>query len=542
METTIHMTSPFLVHDYLTLSATRFPDKVALICGEQRETYETIDRRSDQLAETLGDMGLKFQDRVAIFLDNSIESVVAIYGTLKAGGVIMMLNGSMKAKKLAYIMRDAGARVLITHVNKLSVIQDAADDFLTDCRIIWIGNPTAVPKTAHVRCEVWAALFHNVNSNKGERRHRSPPIDRQRCCDRDLAALIYTSGSTGEPKGVMSAHCNVICAAQSIISFLQNTSDDVILNVLPLSFDYGLYQVIMAFMFGGTVIIEKPFLYPVNVLERIPREGVTGFPIVPTIAAMFLKMRNLSAFDFSSLRYATSTSAPLPVEHIRKLRALMPNARLYSMYGLTECKRVSYLPPEELDRRPSSVGKAIPNCSVTIVTEDGREASVGEVGELVVRGANVMQGYWNAPELTAKFFREGPQPGDRALYSGDLFRKDDEGFLYFVGRKDDLIKSRGERVSPKEVENVLCSIEGVAQSAVIGVTDEILGQSIKAFVVCEPGAQLTRRELLKFCLNHLESYMIPKHVEFLAELPKTPHGKIDKEALRRLECRQGGQS
>jgi amino acid adenylation domain-containing protein len=503
-----------------------------LIFGEQRETYAAIDGRSDQLAERLIEMGLKFQDRVAIFLDNSIESVIAIYGTLKAGGVMMMLNGSMKAKKLSNIMRDAGAEVLITHVNKLSVVRDAVDDFLPDCRIIWIGDSTAVPKAMHARSELWTELFRRVTSEKRERHHRSLPIDRQPYSDRNLAALIYTSGSTGEPKGVMSAHCNVICAAQSIMSFIENTSDDVILNVLPLSFDYGLYQVIMAFMCGAAVILEKPFLYPAKVLECIPREGVTGFPIVPTIAAMLLRMRNLNAFDFSSLRYITSTAAVLPVEHIRKLRALMPNVRLYSMYGLTECKRVSYLPPEELDRRPSSVGKAIPNCAVTIVTDDGREAAVGEVGELVVRGGNVMQGYWNAPELTAKVFREGPQPGDRALYSGDLFRKDEEGFLYFVGRRDDLIKSRGERVSPKEVENVLCSMEGVAESAVVGVADEILGQSVKAFVVCKPGSRLTQKEILKFCSNHLESYMIPKHVEFLTELPKTPHGKIDKEALR----------
>jgi acyl-coenzyme A synthetase/AMP-(fatty) acid ligase len=212
------------------------------------------------------------------------------------------------------------------------------------------------------------------------------------------------------------------------------------------------------------------------------------------------------------------------------------------MYGLTECKRVSYLPPEELDRRASSVGKAIPNCDVTIVTEDGREAAVGEVGELVVMGGNVMQGYWNAPELTAKVFREGSQPGDRALYSGDLFRKDEEGFLYFVGRKDDLIKSRGERVSPKEIENALCSIDGVAQSAVLGVADEILGQSIKAFVVCDPAARLTEKGILNFCLNNLESHMIPKHVVFLSEFPKTPHGKIDKEALRLLACHRGEQS
>jgi acyl-CoA synthetase (AMP-forming)/AMP-acid ligase II len=193
---------------------------------------------------------------------------------------------------------------------------------------------------------------------------------------------------------------------------------------------------------------------------------------------------------------------------------------------------VSYLPPEELDRRPSSVGKAIPNSEAFIVNEAGREAAPGEVGELVIRGAHVMCGYWNSPELTAKIFRQGRLPGERLLYSGDLFTKDEEGFLYFVGRKDDMIKSKGERVSPREVENVLCEREGISEAAVIGVPDEMLGQAIKAFIVCSAGARLTERDVLKFCSENLQPFMVPKCVDFVDSLPKTPNGKIDKKSLK----------
>jgi acyl-coenzyme A synthetase/AMP-(fatty) acid ligase len=285
-------------------------------------------------------------------------------------------------------------------------------------------------------------------------------------------------------------------------------------------------------MFGGTVVLERSFSFPVKVLERMEKERVTGFPLVPTIAAMLLRLQNLANYDFSSLRYMTNTAAALPVEHIMALKGTFPQARLFSMYGLTECKRVAYLSPEELDRRPSSVGKAIPNCRVSVLDDRGCEAGPGEVGELVVRGANVMRGYWNAPELTARVFRPGPHPGETLLHSGDRFRKDEAGFLYFVGRKDDLIKTRGERVSPREVEAVLCRMEGVSEVAVVGVPDDVLGQALKAFIVPGPGAHpLTERQVMKVAADHLENFMVPKWVQFVKELPKTDNGKIDRKAL-----------
>jgi acyl-coenzyme A synthetase/AMP-(fatty) acid ligase len=227
----------------------------------------------------------------------------------------------------------------------------------------------------------------------------------------------------------------------------------------------------------------------------------------------------------------TNTGAALPVPHIHKLRELLPHVTIISMFGLTECKRVSYLPPEELDCRPGSVGKAMPNCEVAVVDEQGDEVEPGQTGELIIRGSNVMQGYWNDAELTARTYKPGRYPADRTLYSGDYFRKDEQGYLYFLGRKDDMIKSKGERISAKEIENCIHSIEGVAEVAVIGVPDEILGQAIKGFIVSSNGARLTEKYILRYCSNMMETFMLPKHIVFVEELPKTPNGKIDKKCL-----------
>lgn len=265
------------------------------------------------------------------------------------------------------------------------------------------------------------------------------------------------------------------------------------------------------------------------------KERVTGFPLVPTIASILLQMDNLTKMDLSSLRYLTNAAAALPVAYIRRLQELLPHVRIYSMYGLTECTRASYLPPEELHQRPDSVGIPIPNEEVSVLGEDGKEVRPGEVGELVIRGSNVMQGYWNAPEETARTFRPGRYRGEVLLYSGDLFKRDEEGFLYFVARKDDMIKTKGEKVSPKEIENALMEIQGVIEAAVIGVPDDILGQSIMAFVVAERGKELTEMDVVKYCTRNLEPFMVPKRVEFREGLPKSPNGKVDKKALREQE-------
>lgn len=533
------MFNPTLVHEYLRANARKHPEKVAVVCGDQRLTYGAIDSMSDVFAGRLIERGMRRHDRVILFLDNSAEVVIAIYGVLKAGGTFVVLNGSLKAGKLGYILMDSGARFLVSHVMNADVVAAALAETKREVGLIWVGAGPVEAGPGRFSVSSWNEM---VRADSDGRATRSPALQNGGGgIDQDLAALIYTSGSTGEPKGVMSSHLNMVSAARSIIQYLENRSDDITLTVLPLSFDYGLYQVIMAFMFGGTVVLERSFLYPVKFLECIQREKVTGLPLVPTIAAMLLKMQSIDRYDLSSLRYVTNTAAALPVDHIQRLRALLPHARLYSMYGLTECKRVCYLPPEELDRRPSSVGKAMPNTEVLIVNEAGEEVLPGVVGELVVRGAHVMRGYWNAPELTAATFRTGRFPGEIHLYTGDLFRKDEEGFLYFVGRKDDMIKCKGERVSPREVENTLFKLDGVAEVAVIGIPDEVFGHVIKAFVVRRKASSLNERDVLRHCAANLEALMVPKSIEFLEDLPKTTNGKIDKTKLkdRANERREG---
>jgi acyl-CoA synthetase (AMP-forming)/AMP-acid ligase II len=444
-----------------------------------------------------------------------------------------MLNGAMKANKLAYIIKDSGASAVITHVSKKVEMGKAIKRAQKEPVVLWVGE-SAKDDLPGSDTWMWTDLVKGIKERKDQKTGKSHD-KKPRIIDQDLATLIYTSGSTGDPKGVMSSHHNMVSAARSIITYLENREDDIVIVVLPLSFDYGLYQVIMAFLYGGTVVIERSFMFPVTVLESIEREGVTGFPIVPTIAAFLLKMENLSKYDLSSLRYMTNTGAALPVQHIKALRKIFPDVKMYSMFGLTECKRVCYLPPEEIDRIPGSVGKAMPNCEVFLIDENGDEIGPGEVGEMIVRGSNVMQGYWNAPELTGNTYREWRFPGEKLLFTGDFFKKDQNGFLYFLGRRDDMIKTKGERVSPKEVENVICSLDGISEAAVLGVNDELLGQAIKAYVVMKDGNLVEEKGVLRHCKENLEIWMVPKYVEFLNSLPKTPNGKVDKKALKELD-------
>jgi len=511
-----------LLHDFLTESARKFPDKTALIFSSRRITYRELDRQSNRLAHALIDLGVERGDRVAIFLDNSPESVIALFGVLKAGAVFIMLCAGLKTGKLDYILNQSGARVLISHKNKRRIFNGI---HASTNLIKIIIEEDEIQKDSPL---TWDKIMSDPPDHV---RYPSDHCPARRNIDLDLAALIYTSGSTGDPKGVMLTHLNMVCAATSITSYLKNTPDDIIMNVLPLSFDYGLYQVLMAVKFGGTVVLEKSFLYPYAVIEKMIREKVTGLPLIPTLAAMILQMESLKGYDFSSLRYITNTGAVLPETHIKKLKATFPHAAIYSMYGLTECKRVSYLPPEELDQRPNSVGKPMPNVEVFIVDEKGNSVCPGVVGELVVRGSNVMRGYWNDPKETDRVLKAGRYQGEQVLYTGDFFRMDEEGYLFFAGRKDDLIKTRGERVSPREVENVLCQIDGVSEAVVIGVPDNLLGQTIKAFILPVLGSDLGEKEIIAYCMDKLECSMVPKYVEFLSEFPRTATGKIDRKKI-----------
>ncbi|MCY2954886.1 MAG: AMP-binding protein [Planctomycetota bacterium] len=510
------------VEDFLEHSAREFPRKTALVCGERRCTYQEIDHQCNQLAHALIGRSVRRGDRVAVCLNNSIESAVSVFGILKAGGVFMMVNPTTKTDKLAYVLNNSRASALISSGEKLRSLAGfwAQTPHLKTVISVGLTEPIVAADSKHFAS--WNHLLASHANCIG------PPA--KTCIDIDLASLIYTSGSTGDPKGAMLTHLNMVSAATSITTYLENTPDDIILDTLPLSFDYGLYQVLMGFKIGGTVMLEKNFAFPHVVLKRLAQEKVTGFPIVPMMLAILLQM-DLSKYDFSSVRYISNTGAALPVDHIVKLRKLLPHVRIYSMYGLTECKRVSYLPPDQIDKRPASVGRGMPNEEVYIVNEQGDRVEPGVVGELVVRGSNLMKGYWERPEETERVLRPGPLPYERVFYTGDLFWMDEEGYLYFVGRKDDIIKSRGEKVSPKEVENVLHSLEGVAEAAVIGVPDPVLGQAIKAVLVRKNGVELTTTDVMRHCRNRLEDFMVPKHVEFRDSMPRTSTGKINKREL-----------
>ncbi|MDY6950008.1 MAG: AMP-binding protein [Thermodesulfobacteriota bacterium] len=518
-----------LVQHFLEQSAARLADKVALICGDDRLTYLDVDSQSDSLARYLRNLGVQRQDRVAILLDNSIASVISLFGILKADAIFVILSPTMKAPKLSYILNDCSVEVLITHPRKTRIVSKALANTPSVRHVVWVGQASAVPSLP--TSEAQHHGFAQALSAASYPPSPSPSSN----IDMDLAAIIYTSGSTGDPKGVMLTHLNMVSAATSIIGYLENQEDDIILNVLPLSFDYGLYQVLMAFKFGGTVVLERSFGYPYKVIDKMVQEKVTGFPGVPTIFAILLQLRDLKKYDFGSLRYITNTAAHLPVDFINKLKDSFPHVRIFPMYGLTECKRVAYLPPEQLESRPESVGKGMPNEEVWIVDEQGRPVGPHVVGELVVRGSNVMLGYWGLTEETDQVLRQGTYPGEKALYTGDLFKMDQDGFLYFVGRKDDMIKTKGERISPREIENCLHEMDGVVEAAVIGVPDHILGQAIQAFVAFRDGYVAKERDIIQHCRKNLEDFAVPKAVHCLDSLPKTPNGKIDKLALREME-------
>jgi amino acid adenylation domain-containing protein len=505
------------VERFLGDSAERHPDKTALVAGADRLTYGQLDRAADRVAAALAAGGVVRGDRVVVLMDNSWQAVAAIFGALRAGAVFSPVNPSTKADKLAYILNNCRASAIVTQGKLLPAAKAAVAQAPSVVLTMAAGARPGEASGSVARFEDALCADSPLPADPG--------------IDIDLAMLIYTSGSTGFPKGVMMTHQNVVAAATSITTYLENTADDIVLNVLPISFDYGLYQVLMAARMGATLVLEKSFAFPQAVFRKMIDEKVTGFPIVPTMAALILQMRDLRPGAFPDLRYVTNTAAALPPAHIARLQALFPGTRLYSMYGLTECKRCTWLPPAELANRPSSVGIAIPGTEAYVVDDDGRRVAAGIVGELVIRGAHVMKGYWENEEATDRALRPGPYPWEKVLHTGDLFRTDDEGFLYFVGRKDDIIKTRGEKVSPKEVENAIYALPGIREVAVVGVPDAILGLAIRAVVVAEQDSGLTEHAVIRHCAAHLEDFMVPKAVEFRDALPKTDSGKISRRGV-----------
>jgi amino acid adenylation domain-containing protein len=507
-----------LLQDYLSHSAVRWPDKVALICGQLRLTYREIDDQARLLAAALAELGVRRGDRVLIYADNVAETVISFWATLKAGAIVSLINPQTKSGKLKYLIDDCRPSAVITEANLSQEWRAAVHR--RDLAIVVFG-----PGYAELQNVPGVVPWHELLVRAPAQPYTAGTLDI------DLAAIIYTSGSSGDPKGVMLTHRNMLTAATSISTYLGLRRDDIILNVLPLAFDYGLYQMILAFRQGATFVLERSFAYPARTLSLIAAEHVSVFPGVPTIFAMLASLKDIGQYDFSSVRCVTNTAAALALKQIQFLKKTFSRADIFSMYGLTECKRCTYLPPEDLERKPLSVGIAIPNTELWIVDDRGMRVGPNVVGQLVIRGATVMKGYWAKPEATAEKLRPGPLPGEYVLYTGDYCRMDEDGYLYFVGRMDDTIKCRGEKVSPREIEAVIVEMEGVKDAAVVGIADEILGQAIKAFVVLESAALVTENDVRRACQRRLEGFMVPQQVVFVPALPTTATGKTSKTGL-----------
>ena len=511
-----------LLLESLTNSAKMSPQKTALIIEGESFTYGDLFSATANLAHHLKHKGLSTGDRVAIYMDNTWPCVVSIYATLIAGGVFIIINPQTKADKLKFILEDSDASLLMTDIH------------LSNNLIDIIRNPS---KLKGVICSNYSsgsienepAGFIEPFEKIIKDSETATPITNS--ISLDLAALIYTSGSTGNPKGVMMTHQSMVFAAQSLIEYLRLSPEHCIINMLPLAFDYGLYQLIMTIFLGATLVLERSFTYPAQILNRIKQFDVTVFPGVPTIYATLAGMHNRNPLCFPSVTRITNTAAALPSDYQPILRQIFPNALIYRMYGLTECKRVCYLDPELADTKPTSVGKAIPGTQAFILSPKGKPVPPGTPGILYVRGPHVMKGYWKQPKLSAHMLKPGPLPGEFMLCTQDWFKMDADGDLYFLGRSDDIIKTRGEKVSPVEVENVLYGISGIKEAAVIGVPDQLLGQAVKAFVVLEKHAVISEKEILKVCSLKLENFMVPKVIEFRDSLSKTTTGKISKNGL-----------
>lgn len=518
----------FLIHHMLRSSATRAPEKEALVHGEERLSYQDVSRRVAGLATGLRDAGLHRGDRVGIYLDASVPQVLSIFGTSEAGGVFVPINYALFPEQVAYIGSDCGITALITTPAKLAQLAPLLPS-IPSLKFVVV---TAAPDTP--ARDIVCFSFQDFCAMAPAQPAREQAIEK------DLAAILYTSGSTGKPKGVMLSHANVMAGSSIVSTYLGITSSERILAVLPFSFDAGMNQLMTAFQQGATLVLIN-FVFAQEIVRMLLKERITGLAGVPTLWSLLAQSNStLHKQPLPNLRYITNTGGAMPQPVLAILRRTLATTKIFLMYGLTEAFRSTYLSPEELDRRPTSMGKAIPDSEILVIN-DGNLCQPGEIGELVHRGPTVSMGYWGRQEDTDRVLRPNPllppQLGDceKVCYSGDLVKMDEDGFLYFVGRRDTMIKSSGFRISPTEVEEALFQSGKLQMAAVIGVPDEILGQTIKAFVVPRNGEQHNPDDLLAFCSEKLPRYMIPKTIEYLEAMPKTSSGKVDYPALRRRE-------
>ncbi|HEX7960157.1 MAG TPA: acyl-CoA ligase (AMP-forming), exosortase A system-associated [Terriglobales bacterium] len=519
----------FLIHHMLRTSYKRTPEKEALVHGNERLSYQEVYRRTAGLAAGLRQAGLKRSERVGIYFDASVPQVLSIFGVSMAGGVYVPINTQLYADQVLHIARDCQMTALITSKAKLETLLPVIDQ-IPSLRFLIVLSDGELPQTAVPT----HSFQHMIDSP-------APDSWKDWGISKDLAAILYTSGSTGRPKGVMLSHANVMAGSTIVSTYLEITEKERILAVLPFSFDAGMNQLMTAFQQGGTLVLIN-FIFAKEIVSTLAKERITGLAGVPTVWSLLAQSHStLERTPLPDLRYITNTGGAMPQNVLAILRRVLPTTKIVLMYGLTEAFRSTYLPPEELDRRPTSMGKAIPDTEILVLNEKNQLCAPGEIGELVHRGPTVSMGYWGQPETTNKVLRPNPllppELGDceRVCYSGDLVKMDEDGFLYYVGRRDTMIKSSGFRISPTEVEEALFQSGQIRHAAVIGVPDEVLGQTIKAFVVPLNGDPVNTDGLITFCSAKIPRYMVPKAVEVLSELPKTSSGKVDYPALRRRE-------
>lgn len=536
------MTESTLLSELIALTAQRSPHAIALTSGASQLSYGDLHAGVGRFAAGLVGLGLVRGERVAIYLEKRFETVIASFGAPEAGAVFVPVNPLLKPEQVAFILRDCNVRVLVTSPERLTLMRDLLPG-CHDLRHVVVTDSVANSDQAGESMN--RSVTESV-ARSGELTHwsdllHSAPRPGHRVIDTDMAAILYTSGSTGKPKGVVLSHRNMVAGAKSVASYLENNAQDTLLAALPLSFDAGFSQLTTAFHSGARVVLLN-YLMPRDVLKAMDREKVTGLTAVPPLYIQLAQLEWPAAIN-ENLRYFANTGGRMPRETLNLLRQRAPQASPFLMYGLTEAFRSTYLPPSEVDRRPDSIGKAIPNAEILVLREDGSPCSPEEPGELVHRGALVGMGYWNDAEKTAERYKllacdaPGRQPGlqlpEYAVFSGDTVRMDAEGFLYFIGRRDEMIKTSGYRVSPTEVEEILYATQLVGECVAFGVDHPSLGQAIHVIATPAGSAGATdMNALMSECRARLPAYMVPAGIEMVAgPLPRNPNGKIDRKLL-----------
>jgi acyl-CoA ligase (AMP-forming) (exosortase A-associated) len=519
-----------LIHELIFDMAQRAPHAAALSWQGEETSYAALAQSVRETAATLLTLGLQRGARVAVYLEKRPENVIAMFGAAAAGGVFVPVNPLLKPEQVAYILADCNVAILVTSRERLAQLVPALATCPDLQAVLLTGEPLPQTSLGKVRLLPWTAMPNDVPATG------APAPRPHAAIDMDMAAILYTSGSTGRPKGVVLSHRNMLAGALSVSGYLRNTPEDRILCVLPLSFDYGLSQLTTAFASGACAVLMN-YLLLRDIVEAVEQEAITGLAAVPPL---WVQLSQLSWPLSTPLRYITNSGGVMQRSTLAKLRQALPRTQVYLMYGLTEAFRSTYLAPEQLERRPGSIGQAIPNAEVLVLRPDGSVCDADEPGELVHRGALVALGYWNDAARTAERFKPLPPQAsglvlpELAVWSGDTVRRDAEGYLYFVGRSDDMIKTSGYRVSPAEIEEVVYASGLVGEAAALGLPHAVLGQAIALLVTPAPGVALLRDSVLAACRARLPSYMVPLWVEIRdGVLPRNPNGKIDRPLLAR---------